>query len=117
MIQSSKLFKDFSESRRLMRAYNHVIELAVEECKSTANPVKILKRITFCYQSGWYRDNSSLKPIGFRAFFQPAAVWYTGNKGGSTYANDRREDFDGMPAGAGGRYDLRLSRRHHSERL
>jgi hypothetical protein len=60
MIQSSKLFKDFSESRRLMRAYNHVIELAVEECKSTANPVKILKRITFCYQSGWYRDNSSL---------------------------------------------------------
>ena len=30
-----------------MRAYNHVIELAVEECKSTANPVKILKRITF----------------------------------------------------------------------
>ena len=67
MIQSSKLFKDFSESRRLMRAYNHVIELAVEECKSTANPVKILKRITFVINQG---GTAIIRPWHFaRGFF------------------------------------------------
>ena len=49
-----------------MRAYNHVIELAVEECKSTANPVKILKRITFVINQG---GTAIIRPWHFAGAF------------------------------------------------